>query len=1082
MKKARFIAFVALFIFAVITLPLRRELAQTPQTPQRANQSHIHRAEAGQTVEVDGAGDGFVIVRTEEGIVCRQMTARDRVELRADERPAEVRAMTDGRPDRLQQQGLKITLRSTQQLDNFPQAKEAFIRAAARWESIIQSSITIVVDVDYGTTFFGTPYPAGVIGATSPQNLIFADPSAYAIVRQALIDTASNTQQKAIYNLLPQNELPTDLGPARELRAVSANLRAIGELPPVANPGAETAQLGPPPAIGFNSAFVFDFDPSDGIDPDKIDFENAALHEVGHALGFVSQVGAKETTPSSPLRTTTWDFFRFRPGGLSLSAMTTGQRLQLTGGEQIFFIGDAELGLSTSSGGGVGGDGRQPSHWKDDEITGRYIGIMDPTGTRGQRGVISPADLTALNYFGYAINSASQVTEVLTLEYRTNVEILKLTNALVVNRFTPTRYPSTLQAVRLQIPPNPDGSSPIDQPMRIIAFVDQNRTGQPPANPSLIVDRMINIPTLPTNRFIEVLIPNPPSINSGDLYVGIQPLSDSVSVGANSNVTSTGASFVSKDNGASFQPLLGAGDRPANFGARAVLTSTFGSPTTPSLAALSPNAVAPGSQSFTLIVLGKNFQANSIVRWNGADRTTEFFSGSELRAQITAADVANAGSAQVTVMTSGGGESTPLNFSVTTNNPAPSITRLSPNSRASGSPGFTLSVFGANFTPQSIVRRNTEPLPTIYISSTQLNATYPAGVPGDSGAGKISVNTPGPGGGTTNELDLTTISCGYSLSLLSQTIVSNGGTTGVVLSTDSPCGWMASADVPWISITNPANGAGVGRFVVNYQIAPNTAPQLRSGTITIGGQALPIRQLGRATGVSAAGYLPPLSANAIAAVFGVGLATTTESATSLPLPTTLAGTTASVIDARAIPRSAQFFFASPNQLNILVPEGTATGVATVRVSVNGTLIADGPLTIETISPALFAANGDGTGIAAAVILRVKADNSRTFEAIYRFDPTQNKNVPVPIDLGPETDQVFLLLFGSGIRGRSAVSAVNVRVGDVDLSPQFAGAQPEFVGLDQVTVLLLRSLKGKGEAAVNVTVDGKAANVVTVTIQ
>jgi uncharacterized protein (TIGR03437 family) len=46
---------------------------------------------------------------------------------------------------------------------------------------------------------------------------------------------------------------------------------------------------------------------------------------------------------------------------------------------------------------------------------------------------------------------------------------------------------------------------------------------------------------------------------------------------------------------------------------------------------------------------------------------------------------------------------------------------------------------------------------------------------------------------------------------------------------------------------------------------------------------------------------------------------------------------------------------------------------------------------------------------------------------------------------------------------------------------YAGPQSEFVGLDQVNVILSRALIGRGAVTVVLTVDGKVANTVTITI-
>ena len=104
------------------------------------------------------------------------------------------------------------------------------------------------------------------------------------------------------------------------------------------------------------------------------------------------------------------------------------------------------------------------------------------------------------------------------------------------------------------------------------------------------------------------------------------------------------------------------------------------------------------------------------------------------------------------------------------------------------------------------------------------------------------------------------------------------------------------------------------------------------------------------------------------------------------------------------------------------------------------------------------------------------------EPVAGFDTTQNKFVALPIDLGPATDQVFLVLFGTGLRFRSSLAAVTAKIGGADATVTFAGAVPGFIGLDQANLAIPRSLIGRGEVDVMLTVDGKAANTLKVSIK
>jgi uncharacterized protein (TIGR03437 family) len=113
---------------------------------------------------------------------------------------------------------------------------------------------------------------------------------------------------------------------------------------------------------------------------------------------------------------------------------------------------------------------------------------------------------------------------------------------------------------------------------------------------------------------------------------------------------------------------------------------------------------------------------------------------------------------------------------------------------------------------------------------------------------------------------------------------------------------------------------------------------------------------------------------------------------------------------------------------------------------------------------------------------VKSDGSIGYEPVVQFDRISGKPSAIPIDLGAESDQVFLILYGTGFRHRSSLSAVTATIGGVSANVLYAGAQGVLAGLDQANLRLPRSLIGRGEVEVALTVDGKAANTLKVSIR
>jgi uncharacterized protein (TIGR03437 family) len=210
-------------------------------------------------------------------------------------------------------------------------------------------------------------------------------------------------------------------------------------------------------------------------------------------------------------------------------------------------------------------------------------------------------------------------------------------------------------------------------------------------------------------------------------------------------------------------------------------------------------------------------------------------------------------------------------------------------------------------------------------------------------------------------------------------------------------------------------------------------------------------------------------------LFGAKLATATAAADSNHWPAMLAGTTLSIRDAAGITSAATIAYASPTQINYRVPETVATGLATVTITAGGVAI-PGALNVVAAYPNLFQVNSES--LAAAYVVRVRA-GQQTFEPVYQVSAT-GAVTAAPIDLGPATDEVYLILFGSGLG--KAHPQVSAKVSGADSVVSYAGAQGAYSGLDQFNLLLPRSLAGKGKVDVVVTANGKASNAVNLTIK
>ncbi|MFN0109451.1 MAG: choice-of-anchor V domain-containing protein [Blastocatellia bacterium] len=240
----------------------------------------------------------------------------------------------------------------------------------------------------------------------------------------------------------------------------------------------------------------------------------------------------------------------------------------------------------------------------------------------------------------------------------------------------------------------------------------------------------------------------------------------------------------------------------------------------------------------------------------------------------------------------------------------------------------------------------------------------------------------------------------------------------------------------------------------------------------------PATQVATVATVSAASFAQnvALAPDMIVSGFGTNLSQNVVVASTNPLPTTLDGTDILVRDITNTERAAGLFFVAPTQVNYHIPPATANGPATITFRRNGVAVGQGSVTIESTSPGIFTANTSGSGVPAAVALRV-VGTTQTFEPI---STTQNGQ-PVAIPLSLTNGDLYLIGFGTGIV-KATAGTVSATIGGTATPILGVAAAPGFVGLDQVNIgPIPKALAGRGVVNVVLTVGGKTANTVTINI-
>jgi hypothetical protein len=306
-------------------------------------------------------------------------------------------------------------------------AQQGFEIAAAYWGAMLTNNATINLGVGFA------PLAKGIIGSTGStrtdysvarwESRVNATKSNSTLDKNIVLPTLNSKGGASfITNGVDANgnddtsKLAFDKGTSVSSKTLYLNtsvIKAIG-----GNTGLPATQRDG--NVTFSSNFAFDFNPTNGVTAGTFDFIGVAIHEIGHALGFVSGVDFLDVygKPNGPgagvlgysLNDTSiysaLDMFRFSSDPKNI-APGKGASLDLAvGGTKYFSINGGKTSLFNNNfaTGSYNGDGDQASHWKDasgDNACGPQLGIMDPTFCYGQQGEVTSLDLAAFDAMGW---------------------------------------------------------------------------------------------------------------------------------------------------------------------------------------------------------------------------------------------------------------------------------------------------------------------------------------------------------------------------------------------------------------------------------------------------------------------------------------------------------------------------------------------------------------------------------------------------------------------------------------------------------------------------------------------------------
>lgn len=211
----------------------------------------------------------------------------------------------------------------------------------------------------------------------------------------------------------------------------------------------------------------------------------------------------------------------------------------------------------------------------------------------------------------------------------------------------------------------------------------------------------------------------------------------------------------------------------------------------------------------------------------------------------------------------------------------------------------------------------------------------------------------------------------------------------------------------------------------------------------------------------------PVSPGTYAQAYGTYTGVTTQSASAVPLPTTLDGVQVLVNDV-AVP----LYAVGPTVMSFVVPKGTQTGRANVRVTRTGGNLATVTMDVVPVSPGIFFVLGDplaqGGILNQASQYAIQGAPAQRGAAIQIFATGQG---PVSVDVADGA------VPPSGTLAR-ATGETKVFISVDEAVVTFSGLSPQFPGLWQINATVPNKPYIAGQVPVTVTIDGVPTNQVS----